>query len=232
MCPRKPSQIITPSTAHTTSTSTSTSKPNPSPTTHPTPRRPLSILFVCLGNICRSPMAEGVFLSLLPPSTPPPTTPPKHTFTRIDSAGTGAYHANSPPDPRTTAVLERHEISDYSHAARKVTYEDFRSFDWIFAMDEENLEDLVEMREALERRGKGRSRGGKRDESDGAETDDQQKPLARVMLYGAFGGRSKDEEVVDPYYGGGKGFDIAFEQMQRFGKGFLQYLDEHQEDTT
>jgi protein-tyrosine-phosphatase len=88
----------------------------------------MRVLMVCLGNICRSPMAEAVLSSLVP------------TWT-IDSAGTGAWHVGQPPDPRTLTVLQRHGLST-KHRGRQVTAEDFSAFDIIFAMDRSNLLNL------------------------------------------------------------------------------------------
>ena len=163
---------------------------------------PVSILFVCLGNICRSPMAEAVFRHLTHPSHPLVST--------VDSAGTGAYHTGSAPDPRTMKVLRKNGVTGYTHAARMVTLQDFETFDWILAMDEDNLADLMaERRRAAEKAAK-RGNGEVR--------------LGRVVLFGEWGGR-KGEEVADPYYGGDNGFDVAYEQMLRFGKGFLKGIE-------
>ncbi|KAI9881520.1 MAG: hypothetical protein M1830_000083 [Pleopsidium flavum] len=141
-------------------------------------------------------MAEGVFRSLTR-STP--------QISHIDSAGTGAYHTDDPPDPRTMAILEANGIADYDHGARKITSANFREFDYILAMDRDNLRDLLRARQRITARD-----GGKGEEG-----------LGKVMLYGDFGGR-KGEEVIDPYYGARDGFEIAFEQTVRFSKGFLK----------
>jgi len=90
-----------------------------------------SVLFVCLGNICRSPTAEAVFRARA-----------GHADIKIDSAGTGAWHAGTPPDPRSRAEGERRGYSFVGQAARKVTVEDFYDFDFILAMDASNLSDL------------------------------------------------------------------------------------------
>ncbi|ORY69105.1 low molecular weight phosphotyrosine protein phosphatase [Pseudomassariella vexata] len=96
----------------------------------------ISVLFVCLGNICRSTMAEGVFRSLV-------NKPPyQGLIYKVDSCGTGAYHTGDEPDDRTISTLENHGITDYTHAARKVRQSDFDTFDYIFAMDRSNLSDL------------------------------------------------------------------------------------------
>lgn len=171
--------------------------------------KPLSVLFVCLGNICRSPMAEGVFRSLTN-NLPSSSSSPHKAFGTIDSAGTGAYHALDPPDSRTLAVLAKHGVDDYEHAARKVRTSDFSDFDYIFAMDSQNLSDLNNLRRRLVR-----------------AQPDADATLAKAMLFGKFGGRSEHEDVEDPYYGGKSGFDTVYEQMVRFSKGFLAHVEQH-----
>jgi len=97
----------------------------------------ISILFVCMGNICRSPTAEGVFRH--------------HVNERglgdridIDSAGTHAYHVGEPPDRRAFAAAERRGISLAEIHARRVSDSDFENFDFIIAMDEDNQQRLVD----------------------------------------------------------------------------------------
>lgn len=97
-----------------------------------------SVLFVCLGNICRSPLAEGVFLHLAAESGL------AEEFT-ADSAGTGAWHIGERPDPRSLEVAKRHGIELPGHA-RRVTEDDFHRFDRIVAMDRSNLRDLESLR--------------------------------------------------------------------------------------
>ncbi len=92
------------------------------------------VLFVCLGNICRSPMAEAIFKHRTA------TELPFLDFT-VDSCGTSAYHIGEPPDARTVAVTKRHNI-EIDHAARQVEFNDFLMFDYVVAMDKHNLKDL------------------------------------------------------------------------------------------
>lgn len=94
----------------------------------------MRVLMVCLGNICRSPMAEAVLAAMAPAWT-------------VDSAGTGHWHVGSPPDPRTIAELARHGLAS-RHRGRQVSPEDFRRFDLILAMDRQNLRALASLRPA------------------------------------------------------------------------------------
>lgn len=93
-----------------------------------------SVLFVCLGNICRSPMAEGMFLHKLAARG----LTAQH---RVASAGTAAHHVGEPPDPRTQAVLAKHGARCPSRAAQ-VSAQDFERYDWVLAMDRSNLAEL------------------------------------------------------------------------------------------
>jgi protein-tyrosine phosphatase len=95
----------------------------------------MRICFVCLGNICRSPTAEGVMANLLA----------KHGLAdrvTIDSAGTGAWHAGELPDPRSRAAAEKRGLA-LTHRARQFTRHDLENFDLVIAMDRENLRHLT-----------------------------------------------------------------------------------------
>ena len=95
----------------------------------------VNVLFVCLGNICRSPSAEGVFRSLVHREG-------LSGRIGVDSAGTHAYHIGKPPDPRAIAAARRRGIDLSGLRARQARREDFRSFDLILAMDADNIADL------------------------------------------------------------------------------------------
>ena len=97
---------------------------------------PLHILFVCLGNICRSPTAEGVFRHLVEQEN---LTGQIH----IDSAGTSAYHLGEPPDQRAQAAAQKRGIDLSGLRARQTTQEDFTRFDFILAMDDDNHAKLL-----------------------------------------------------------------------------------------
>ena len=95
-------------------------------------KRKLSILFVCMGNICRSPTAEGVFRSMLDQFD-------IGKEVRVDSAGTHAYHIGEPPDNRTIIAANNRGISLKHLRARLIDDSDFEKFDYIIAMDKANL---------------------------------------------------------------------------------------------
>ncbi|WP_296069825.1 low molecular weight protein-tyrosine-phosphatase [uncultured Agrobacterium sp.] len=96
-----------------------------------------AILFVCMGNICRSPLAEGILRTLCDE----PGLKGQYT---IDSAGTGGWHAGDPPDPRSIAIARQHETDISRQRARQVNQTDFQTFDLILAMDRTNLANLLQ----------------------------------------------------------------------------------------
>src|SRR5690348_16699190 len=89
------------------------------------------VLFVCMGNICRSPTAEGVFRKVIAEQAP-------ELDVEIDSAGTHAYHVGHAPDPRAQRAAERRGVDLSRQRARRVTAEDFAHFELVVAMDELN----------------------------------------------------------------------------------------------
>lgn len=97
----------------------------------------ISILFVCMGNICRSPTAEGVFRHCVNEAG-------LEDRITADSAGTHAYHVGEPPDRRAIAAAERRGVSLSDIRARRVSESDFEDFDYVIAMDEENRIRLLE----------------------------------------------------------------------------------------
>jgi protein-tyrosine phosphatase len=99
--------------------------------------RPIGVLFVCLGNICRSPLAEGVFLHKVAERG-------LADRFRVDSAGTGGWHEGEPADPRSCAVAKEYGVALPSRA-RKVRRSDFKDFDYLIAMDHQNYDDLLSM---------------------------------------------------------------------------------------
>lgn len=94
----------------------------------------VKILMVCLGNICRSPLAEGILASKLP----------ANKFT-VDSAGTGSWHIGHSPDPRSIAAANSHQIDISSQKGRQFTVGDFDIYDYIYVMDNSNYTDVIDL---------------------------------------------------------------------------------------
>jgi protein-tyrosine phosphatase len=154
-------------------------------------REQVSVLFVCLGNICRSPTAEGVFRKLVGDAG-------LHELIRIDSAGTAGYHEGHPPDARATAAAAARGFELAGIRARRIAAEDFESFDFILAMDEENLMDL------------------RRAAPDNARAE------LRLLLEFAAG--CSETAVPDPYYGGRNGFEQVLDLVTEACAGLLEEL--------
>jgi low molecular weight phosphotyrosine protein phosphatase len=177
-------------------------------------------------------MAEGVFRNVADAHP---------IIADIDSAGTGAYHCGEGPDNRTMSTLRRHGITNYNHAARKVTKDDFLKFDYLLAMDKSNLRDLLDVRESvmtsLRRKADPKSAAkntrAASEAAIGARGMDAR--VAEVRLFGDFGKGGKlhariggGEVVEDPYYGGANGFEEVYQQVVRFSESFIDYLESQQ----
>jgi len=104
---------------------------------------PIKILMVCLGNICRSPLAEGILASKLP----------KDKF-KIDSAGTGSWHIGQSPDERSIAVAKKNKIDISKQKGRQFNTSDFDVFDYIYVMDNSNFKDITKLAKTSEQRKK------------------------------------------------------------------------------
>jgi protein-tyrosine phosphatase len=152
------------------------------------------VLFVCLGNICRSPTAEAVMARLVAEAEL------EHAI-ELDSAGTGAWHVGSPPDERATAAAAGRGIA-MRGTARQVTDEDFASFDLLLAMDADNHRALRARAPHPQAAAKVRMLR----EFDPASED-------AVSL-----------DVPDPYYGGTDGFDRVLDLVEAACAGLLEEL--------
>jgi protein-tyrosine phosphatase len=146
-----------------------------------------SILFVCLGNICRSPLAEGVFRAAAAERGL------AQRF-RLDSAGTGGWHAGSAPDPRSVAVAARHGIDITGQCARKVVPEDFETFDLLLGMDHSNVEELRRLAPRPAR--------------------------TKIHLFLDYAGIG-DRDVPDPYFGGPDGFADVYRMIREASESLL-----------
>ncbi|MGB5314918.1 MAG: low molecular weight protein-tyrosine-phosphatase [Robiginitalea sp.] len=137
---------------------------------------PVKVLMVCLGNICRSPLAEGILKAKVNPS---------EVF--VDSAGTAGYHIGKAPDLRSIEIASQAGIDISRQKCRRFTPADFDNFDYIFAMDRENLMHLMDL----------------------ARNEADSKKLYLLLEKAGMPG----EEVPDPYYGGPEGFREVFHMI-------------------
>ena len=148
-----------------------------------------SVLFVCLGNICRSPLAEAALRAEAEKAGLP---------VEVDSAGTGDWHVDCPPDKRAQAVALRHGIDISTYRGRQVKADDFHRFDHIFALDAENLKNLRQIRP-----------------SDG-------KANLRLLM-DLIPGR-EGTSVTDPYFGEDEGFDETWSDVTRAAEALIAQL--------
>jgi protein-tyrosine phosphatase len=105
----------------------------------------MQILMVCLGNICRSPLAEGIMRSKIEAAG---------LDWEVDSAGTGSWHVGDPPDPRSIDVARKHGLDISTQCARKLRPYDLEQYDRIFAMDSSNYRNILQLALTEEERGK------------------------------------------------------------------------------
>lgn len=159
------------------------------------------VLFVCLGNICRSPTAEAVMAQLVAEAGL------EHAI-ELDSAGTGAWHVGSSPDERATRTAAARGVA-MRGSARQVTLEDFEAFDLLLAMDAENERDLRALAPHPQAAAKVRLL---------REFD----PANATSAGAGVGATSRD--VPDPYYGGADGFDRVLDLVEAACSGLLAEL--------
>ncbi|MGB0367047.1 MAG: low molecular weight protein-tyrosine-phosphatase [Flavobacteriaceae bacterium] len=95
---------------------------------------PGNVLMVCLGNICRSPLAQGIFQDLITDQN-----------IKVDSAGTANYHTGASPDPRSIEIAAKNGIDISHQQARQFVVEDFDQFDYIYVMDHSNLQNVLRL---------------------------------------------------------------------------------------
>lgn len=149
------------------------------------------VLLVCMGNICRSPTAEGVLRQFIKINN-------LGDVVEVDSAGTHGYHVGEAPDSRTqrAAAIRGYNLSQLR--ARKVARQDLDYFDLILAMDKSNLDNLQRI-----------------------STPEQQTKLGLFMDYAK---NFDDNEVPDPYYGLGHGFDLVLDMVEDASNGLIQEI--------
>lgn len=133
---------------------------------------------VCLGNICRSPLAEGILRSKL-----------SNNFI-VDSAGTGGWHAGELPDRRSIEIANKNGLDITNQRARKFTKNDFTDFDIIYAMDNSNLKDILQL-----------------------APDENAKSKVHLILNELYPNENKD--IPDPYYGQNDGFEKVYNMLDK-----------------
>ena len=151
----------------------------------------MRVLFVCMGNICRSPTAEGVMAALL-------RAEGLDGAVELDSAGTGGWHAGNPPDERATAAAHARGI-ELTGAARQVRASDFADFDLLVAMDRDNERDLLAAAPDAEARAK----------------------VRLLRAYDPESAAAGDLDVPDPYYAGPNGFERVLDVVDAGCRGLL-----------
>ncbi|KAF3621402.1 putative serine/threonine-protein kinase KIPK-like [Capsicum annuum] len=161
--------------------------------------KPFSVLFVCLGNICRSPAAEGVFTDLVKKKG-------LDSKFKIDSAGTINYHEGNEADPRMRTAARKRGIAITS-ISRPIKPSDFRDFDLILVMDEQNKADVFK---ALE----------KWIHKEPLPADAAEK----VRLMCSYCKKHEETEVPDPYYGGAKGFEKVLDLLEDACESLLESI--------
>ena len=152
----------------------------------------IRVLFVCLGNICRSPLAEGIFNHKIQ------SLGLQGRF-KSDSAGTSDYHIGELPDERTLRCAAKFDIK-INHRGRQINRTDFRDFDYILAMDEQNLRNLNSMK------------------------DRYNFPEKDIYLMRDFVPEWQGMSVPDPYYGGEDGFEEIYRILDVAIDGFLEKI--------
>lgn len=153
------------------------------------------VLFVCMGNICRSPTAEGVFKEFIR----------KHRLdgiVEVDSAGTHGYHVGESPDTRTQRAAASRGYDLTNIRARKVAPQDLDYFDLILAMDRHNVDSLLTISRPEHRK--------------------------KIKLFMDYSKSYDDDEVPDPYYGLGHGFDLVLDMVEDAAKGLVNEIIQNQ----
>jgi protein-tyrosine phosphatase len=152
------------------------------------------VLFVCLGNICRSPTAEGAMRALVREAG-------LQDSIEIDSAGTGGWHVGSPPDARAVAAARARGIT-LAGCARQVERDDLDDFDFVIAMDSANLRELRRL----------------------AVSDQQRAKVRLLREFDPAGAGDGNLDVPDPYYGAPGGFEEVLDLVQAACVGLLAQI--------
>lgn len=151
----------------------------------------VNVLFVCMGNICRSPTAHGVFQHFV-------DVDGLSESIAVDSAGTYNFHVGKKPDSRSVIAASKRNYDLSGLRARQVESSDFKKFDLILPMDNENYTDLLSQCSAID--------------------------ASKIKLFLEFASQAEFAEVPDPYYGGGNGFETVLDLVEDASRGLLKYI--------
>lgn len=151
----------------------------------------IKVLLVCLGNICRSPSAEGVLRQQIKAQG-------LAKRISVDSAGTASWHIGKSPDPRSIDAAKQRGIDISELRARAVCSQDFADYDYILAMDEDNLSELLAMAPDSSR--------------------------AEIGLFLSYSSQASHRVVPDPYYGGDEGFDLVLDLVSDASQGLIKHI--------
>jgi protein-tyrosine phosphatase len=154
----------------------------------------MRLLFICVGNICRSPTAEAVMRRLVREAG-------LEDRIEIDSAGTGGWHAGDPPDGRAATAAARRGVT-LDGAARQIRPGDFEEFDLLIAMDRENLRGLLAV----------------------APDEAASEKIRLLREFDPASAGAPDLDVPDPYYGGDRGFETVLDMVEAACRGLLDEL--------
>jgi protein-tyrosine phosphatase len=153
----------------------------------------IKVLFVCLGNICRSPLAEAIFNQKIKDLK-------LEDKITSDSAGTSRYHLQEPPDKRTIEVAQKHNIP-ISHLGRQIDTVDFDNFDYLLAMDRENMDEILALKKYA-----------------------NLQKMPEIELMRSFDNKKSGEDVPDPYFGGNDGFELVYQILDESTDNFIRYV--------